>query len=214
MESIITFRALERILAIIIGGVCVYLGYRLFLRIPEQKEGEATIKFPGDLSVYIARVGPGVFFALFGAAIVAVSLYQGVIYLHQTPIGASPVEAAPGADSVPARPGIEFFGGFNPPRSHNDFELIDRDRLSLSLEMESLNAISGLLSRQLSEQRRAALQTRITSIKLRLMQTVWGPDWGDFSTFQLWVEAGAHDPIPEHFQASATYFRAGQGHLP
>src|SRR6266508_1579377 len=36
MDEVI-LRAIERLLAVVIGGLCVYLGYRLFLRIPEQK---------------------------------------------------------------------------------------------------------------------------------------------------------------------------------
>jgi hypothetical protein len=37
MDEVI-LRAVERLLAVIIGGLSVYQGYRLFLCIPEQKE--------------------------------------------------------------------------------------------------------------------------------------------------------------------------------
>ena len=84
MEPII-FRAVERIVAVVIGGLSVYLGYRLFLHIPEQKEGEGKIDLPGGISIFVTRVGPGVFFALFGAVIVAFSVYHGIIYSRGTP---------------------------------------------------------------------------------------------------------------------------------
>ena len=88
MDEVI-LRATERLLAVIIGGICVYLGYRLFLRIPEQKEGEGKIEFPGGVSVFVTRVGPGVFFAMFGAAIVAL-----IVAGAQKPIPATLTAAA------------------------------------------------------------------------------------------------------------------------
>ena len=78
IDDAVVLRAIERILAVAIGGLCIYLGHRLFLQIPAQKEGEGKVEFPGGISVYVARVGPGVFFALFGAALVAVSFYRGI----------------------------------------------------------------------------------------------------------------------------------------
>ena len=65
----ISFRALERILAVVIAGISIYLGYRLFLKLPDKTDSEGKFILPGNISIYISRVGPGVFFALFGAAI-------------------------------------------------------------------------------------------------------------------------------------------------
>ena len=62
MEDVILWRSLERILAVLAGAVSIYLGYRLFLIIPHETGGKAKIEFQGKLSVYVARVGPGVFF--------------------------------------------------------------------------------------------------------------------------------------------------------
>jgi len=59
MDEVI-LRAIERLLAMIIGGLCVYLGYHLFLCIPEQKEGEGKIEFSGGISLFVSRVGPAV----------------------------------------------------------------------------------------------------------------------------------------------------------
>jgi hypothetical protein len=74
----VLLRAIERLLAVIIGGLCVYLEYLLFLCIPAQKEGEGKIEFPGGASIFITRVGSGLFFAMVGAAIVGLSLYEGI----------------------------------------------------------------------------------------------------------------------------------------
>lgn len=97
MDPVI-LRAIERIIAVVIGGVCIWLGQRLFLQIPEQKAGEGKIQFPGGISVYVARVGPGVFFALFGATLVAVSFYRG-IEVQSSRLGAA--AAVAGAAAVP-----------------------------------------------------------------------------------------------------------------
>ena len=68
-------RGMERIIAVLIGGFSVYLGYRLFMNLPEQKDSEGRIILPGDISVYLSRVGPGVFFALFGSVVLGISFY-------------------------------------------------------------------------------------------------------------------------------------------
>jgi len=76
--DLITFRFIERGLAVIIGGIAVFLGYRLFLKIPESHDSAGQITLPWNITVILSRVGPGVFFALFGAGVVAFSLYKGL----------------------------------------------------------------------------------------------------------------------------------------
>ena len=36
----IALRAFERILATLIGGLAIYLGYRLFVQVPSERDGE------------------------------------------------------------------------------------------------------------------------------------------------------------------------------
>ncbi len=78
LDTAILLRSIERLAGIFIGGLSIYFGYRLFLRLPERREGEGSIKLL-DASIVLSRIGPGVFFALFGAAVVALSLYKGVV---------------------------------------------------------------------------------------------------------------------------------------
>lgn len=81
MESIdpnlvFLWRAVERFANVLIGALAIYLGYKLFMNLPERREekkGEMKLMLPGDISVYVSRVGPGVFFALFGTAVVLMS---------------------------------------------------------------------------------------------------------------------------------------------
>ena len=209
MESIIAFRAIERILAIIVGGICIYLGYRLFSRIPEQKQGEATIKFPGDVSIYIARVGPGVFFALFGAVIIGLSFYLKVEYIHQSSQNSSAITAQPSSDRK-LDSEVDYFRGLSQAQPHQGPSSIEKERLRLALDIEYLNRLSKQVNENLTEQQRIEFKTRITNIKLKLMKSVWAPDWGDFDEFKLWVEAGTEDPIPTGLELPTGYFRSGQ----
>ncbi|MGH7901241.1 MAG: hypothetical protein ACRENZ_05830, partial [Thermodesulfobacteriota bacterium] len=76
----IILRELERIIVVVSGALSIYLGYRLFLVNPERDESTGRFKLPGGISIYMTRVGPGVFFTLFGAAVIAFSLKQGIEY--------------------------------------------------------------------------------------------------------------------------------------
>jgi hypothetical protein len=76
--DLLQLRVIERVLAVVVGGMSVYLGYRLFIKLPEQKDSSGKVVLPGGISVFVSRIGPGVFFSLFGAAVVVVSLQQGL----------------------------------------------------------------------------------------------------------------------------------------
>ena len=44
-------RLIERLAVAIIGGLAIYLGFRLFSAVPVRQEGEARFGMPGGLSV-------------------------------------------------------------------------------------------------------------------------------------------------------------------
>jgi hypothetical protein len=196
MDEVI-LRAVERLLAVIIGGLSVYLGYRLFLRIPEQKEGEGKIEFPGGVSIFVTRVGPGVFFAMFGAAIVGLSLQKGI------------VSSQPRLDG-----GRVVYQGIAPTASASAPEARKHDQLKLRSHIEFLNLLPTWVKADLSEAERREVMIRREEIKLLLMEAGWGQDWGSFEAFRLWVESGAQDPVPTTVTAAAQYFRAGQEATP
>lgn len=81
--EILVLRALERLIAVAIGGLSIYLGYRLFSAVRATGEGSAEVKLPGDVTVMLSRVAPGVFFALFGALVVGASLVSPMSYSEQ-----------------------------------------------------------------------------------------------------------------------------------
>ena len=38
--DLLYLRVIERVLAVLFGGLSIYLGYRLFIKLPEQKDSE------------------------------------------------------------------------------------------------------------------------------------------------------------------------------
>jgi hypothetical protein len=72
----LVLRFVERITAVLIGGLAIYLGYHLFFRVPEHKDSAGKVMLPWNISVVMSRIGPGVFFALFGVIDVGIALVR------------------------------------------------------------------------------------------------------------------------------------------
>jgi hypothetical protein len=70
------FRGAERLLIVFFGGMSLLLGWHLF-KLGVVRDQRAEIK-KGDFAVNLQKVGPGVFFALFGAAILVISIIYGL----------------------------------------------------------------------------------------------------------------------------------------
>jgi hypothetical protein len=85
-------RHLERLVIALSGALAIWLGYRLFLNMPLAEKGTGKLQLPGGISIFISRVGPGVFFALFGAGVLAYGLHQAV----RIEVGAPPAVTASG----------------------------------------------------------------------------------------------------------------------
>ena len=92
-----------------------------------------------------------------------------------------------------------------------DQEKTDQQRRVLRIEIEFLNTLASLLKAELNEQQTRNFKYRSMTIKLALMEAVWGPDWGDFDEFKLWIEGGGLDPVPQGLEIPLAYYRAGLG---
>jgi hypothetical protein len=71
-------RAAERVLLVLVGALAVHLGYSLFRHIPSANKSEGKLVLPGGVSIFLTRIGPGVFFAFFGVAVIGYSAAQPV----------------------------------------------------------------------------------------------------------------------------------------
>ena len=76
----VVIRSLERVLIILAGILSIYLGYHLFLQNPNEVNSQGHVTLPGGTAIYLSRVGPGAFLALFGAIVVAISFLRPIKY--------------------------------------------------------------------------------------------------------------------------------------
>jgi hypothetical protein len=211
--DLFALRGLERLAAVVIGGMAIYLGYRLFQAIPAQGgEGEARISLPGDVSIMISRVGPGVFFALFGTLVVAGSLYFAIKHdetSRSTAEGLIRTRTLSGIGSPVGEATVRRRAVAVTEEVAADPQALDLDRLNLRRQIEFLNQSPRILSGGLSTAQRERAEQHLREIKLRLMQTVWSSDWGDPKEFRDWAEGGPEPRDPGAFGQARTFYSAG-----
>ena len=188
-------RMVERIAAVFIGGVSVYLGYRLFQTVKATGEGSGSVKLPGDVTVMVSRVAPGVFFALFGAIVVVMSYAYPLSYGHGVAAGTPEISGAGPTPTLASAAG--------------NVEDLESDRNRLRRHIKFLNEMPDLLNPALSDGQRRTVDQRRLEAKLRLMQSVWGDDWTDFEQFQLWAEGSVPEEDSNAFRATAEFFSFG-----
>ena len=197
MDIVTVLRMFERLLAVGIGGMSIYLGYLLFLALPSARDGSGEFHFPMDLRIVLSRVGPGIFFALFGAAVVALSLYAAEHYDAET-------RSSAGA----ARAETRSFAGIGSQHTIDDNGAAQRAdaRALLRRDMAELNALSGMLRNDLPEQDHAEVASLVRRVKLKLLRPVWESSWGDQAAFEDWLASGRPDPPPALADPAALYF--------
>jgi len=204
MTLAITFRSAERIVAVVIGGVSIYLGYRLFLAIPLRKESEGKVVLPGDIAIYLSKIGPGAFFALFGAIVVGVSFHQAVTYrenLRKPPEGSDA--------SGPTVTKSANYTGFGSAAPANGAQ--DSRRLQVAADIRFLNTtLPEALRKDLRNESRTDVDVLVPRLKLAMIQNIWDPQWGDFVKFRQWVETGAAEPAPTSLAVPATLYQGGR----
>jgi len=180
-------RVIERVLAVVIGGLSIYLGYRLFIKLPEQKDSEGKLTLPGDISIFFSRVGPGVFFSLFGAAVVVVSLQHG---LELDLSSKASVPAGSGEQTASMK--VRYMG----EAREADPARREALRAEARRAIAELNTLPSLLPSTVPASRRTDVAQAVRESKVALLGMVWGPDWGDFPAFRNWVNDGETDPAP------------------
>lgn len=193
-------RAIERILAVAIGGLSICLGYRLFLAVPRQRDGSGSVKLPWNISVALARVGPGVFFALYGAVVVGYSLH-GAIHMVER------VEQGPNGQPVTLRESHALGAVAAAPGSGDS--LAGR-RLRGAGQVEFLNTLGQFLRQDIDPAERRAIQRQVTALKLAIMAPLWADDWGSESALRDWAEGQRQYPLPRESDAAAQFFRIGE----
>jgi hypothetical protein len=171
----------------------------LFLEVPERSDSAGKVTLPWDISIIMTRIGPGVFFALFGIVAVGLSVIR--------PLEINPQGIRDSKDN--SRP--ESF------RYMSEQELGDQSvrkdaRALLRKEMAILNTIPQLLSTDLPEHERISIKHSIARVKFLLMKPVWGDSnegFGDIAEFERWVDGGELDPSPVGMEEALALYRYG-----
>lgn len=202
MDAVLTLRLIERCLAVVIGGLCIFFGYRLFLALPDMRDATGQFSLPMNIRIVVSRVGPGVFFALFGAAIVALSLHQSIQYER----------SASGSPTFAASSTQERFTGIGTTVSHSEADERANARVLLRRDFAVLNTLPRYLKPDLPPQDLDSVTATTERVKLALMRPVWGgaeEGWGEQANFERWLKDGQPKPLPGTLVEPARLFFYG-----
>ena len=207
-EIMLVTRMGERLLGVLIGGMSVYLGFRLFLALPEQTDSEGKIILPGGIDILFSRIGPGVFFALFGAALVITAFRQPVT------LGTNIVvdeKQANGASSYRHETRNLQGMGSLATSSPSEETLLSEARKQIFVLNHQLAAS---LKPDLHSSDRNELDVAVDYAKRQILLGVWQPNWPPYSEFELWINQGEPKPAPEKLKDVANIFTLGREDKP
>lgn len=109
--AFIIYAALFRLSVIAAGTACVYMGYRLFVLGVMPRDGSQIDAQAGEIRLSLKNAAPGTIFALFGAVIIGLMLWQGNPQADET-IKTAATDAGGGTTTVTRtaslRGGAEF----------------------------------------------------------------------------------------------------------
>jgi hypothetical protein len=210
------WRALERFANVLIGALAIYLGYKLFMNLPERREekkGEMKLMLPGDISVYVSRVGPGVFFALFGTAVVLMS-FVSTLQIDTQKGTASSITASDSTrpSGAPAKPGTSVSlsyvsGEVEADRFSTDRAAVQRDLAALrGLEAALNDYVDTGKGPRIEASEANTLLNTLQRVKRSLLLSVWDDKWGNSQLFSQWVQQGAMSPPPAGLEDAAAMF--------
>lgn len=205
----IVLGAFQRMLGILIGGMLVYFGYRLFLSLPGKRGrdgGSGEFSLGRSSKVKLSKVGPGVFFAIFGAGLIAYSFAKPMKVNIPAPAPNTPnAVAAPNAATAPkpntntvAAASFSYVGAVSAPET-------DEDRARMRAEtQEDIIVLNRALDRANASER-LQVERAVVKAKVALMEPLWAEDWGELKDFRDWLAKGGTPPAKT--QPAADYFQ-------
>lgn len=202
--TVVVLRSAERVLAIGVGCLLAFLGYRLFITVPTAQDGEGRFTLPSGAGIHLTRVGPGVFFSLFGTAIVALSFLKPVDYRQSLSI----------PDDKGGQTSAQSYSGVAAQGSGTDPEEIKRLRAQALGDMYVLNMFYKSLQPGLSDAQRLDLEGTLLRTKLLIIKSVWDEAWGDYVLFETWtLQTQGTTPPPPELAKAAVVFQRGLGEI-
>lgn len=200
-STVFIMRAVERLVGVLIGGGSIYLGFRLFLALPNlSTDSEGKVELPGGISIYVSRVGPGVFFALFGSLLVGLS-FTNVLSLDRDKVAQRSLEKSSAVEVAEAAQSESFSyvsGSIGDTSVSLDREPLVRDLRTLrKLELALTNHLAGKGFTLGASDATSAL-IALPRVKRMMLHSVWDNDWGDYQQFAEWVREGPTAPPPDN----------------
>ena len=185
----VLFRGGERLGIIAIAALCIWLGYKLFQSLPAERQASGTLTLP-SAKLVMTKVGPGVFFALFGALV----LWQGV----RTQLTADPVAATaapPATASVAEARQVAQPTRITLGASSGDTAAFAHAQEDISV----LNCLAGLAPDTLDP---GAAERVLHKVRMALIAPVWQPGWGEaqFAALER-GEIPASGPVADLYRA-------------
>jgi hypothetical protein len=198
--------AFQRILSILIGGMLIYFGYRLFLSLPGKRGrdgGSGEFSLGSANKVKLSKVGPGVFFAIFGAGLIAYSFAKPMKV--NIPGAAPNTQTSPSASTAPstatgvvAAAGFSYVGTVSAPET-------DEDRARMRNETQQDIIILNRALDRANASERPQVERAVIKAKVALMEPLWAEDWGELKDFRDWLAKGGTPPAKT--QPAADYFQ-------
>ena len=183
IELVILSRAAERIFLVLVGALAIYLGYSLFRHMPSINRAEGKFELPGGVSVFFSRIGPGVFFALFGCAIIGYSVTKPVAF---------------------TLPDAAVYSGFGQDRQPSPSGKIAIAGLDPEIAVARLNGFLVKARQNFGQVEADELEEAVRAAKFAIMLAGWKSEWGDRAAFERWAaENGDRDP-PDDLVPGAT----------
>ena len=174
-EIVPILRMLERIIAVLIGGFSIYLGYRLFFHLPFERGHEGELELPG-IKIVLSRVGPGVFFGVFGTVV--------LFYSFDNPVAVNGNDRAETGDHATAG-----YGGFvgasgTSARQSAPGAVTPQQRSKALTSVELINCADTLLRNETGRELADKFSVAIRDAKRALLLSVWDTDsWGSADEF-------------------------------
>jgi hypothetical protein len=188
---------LMRLLQIGAGVLLCVLGYRLFSRVPTAESG-ADISVATQFKLNFTKIGPGVFFALFGAAVLVQALANPLRLERQAPAVQPVAPAASAASSAQAATGGERLMITGATSTVVVAATAQLDEAVLARHLRFANGLPDLLKAGLPMDRRVQFENSQRELKLALMRAGWQSGWGDRAAFEAWVlDRRAPAPSPD-----------------
>ena len=213
LSTVFAMRAAERLVGVLIGGISIYLGFRLFLALPNlSTDGEGKVELPGGISIYVSRVGPGVFFALFGTILVGFSFINVMSWDRDEGAGLTTTHPAPVqvAEYVRSETFSYVSGNIGDTSVSLEREALVRDLRTLRKLELALGGHVGGDGFVLGASDTASALIAFPRVKRMMLHCVWDEQWGDYKLFADWVRDGARSPPPGDLAAIITDpFRQG-----